>query len=278
MTTDVRELLRRAAEAGPDEVAGARRAMRRGESLRRRRRVGIIALATVAVALAVAAVVPGTPLLDDVLRIAPTRPGQDRQVSTPEPTPPANAAPDQPAERSDEAPDRVIAAGEPGAERSSSGITPPTCDPLIDDSSGDTGDARIDIERSTISYDEAANSLVFEHTMRDLERPESGHSLHFDLQFWWDGLRYSAEAMIDGAGQDNFAIVRPRRNGAPGPVNWVELGTPTGSFDTTSETVALRVSLDEFNDGEKSASLQEGMPPPKELEAGSKLTEISLHT
>lgn len=275
MTSDVRELLRLAAETGSPDFGGARSAMQRGRWLRRRRVVQIALPLALAVALVVALTGRELPIIGDGDRIAPTGPGQNEPRR-----PPIRVEPSTPDRESNPAtvtdprgrPDRSMVTALPAPKAD--------CSPLITDDQGDARQTSIDILRSSITYERDTNSLVFEHTLKDLERGASGvGEMGFELWFMWDDLSYVAYAWVDQAGQEQYSVQRARRGepATPPGGHWVDLSA-TGRMDTSREIVRVRVQLDEFNKDEKAASSSEGFPPPKELKAASKLTQIRLET
>jgi hypothetical protein len=282
MSSDIRELLRSAADVDPSGL-GARAAMQRGVWLRWRRRVQVALPAAVAGAVLLAVLLPKVGSFVDAERISPVGPGRTHSVPLDEsdaPPPPRDASGSSEVDEDGSA---------PGSEPRTPGtaLAPVQgsagCSPLIEDDRFDVSDTSIDILRSSMSYGADANTLTITHALRDirLDSTTPGEGPFYDLRFAWDGVEYSAEAYVTASGEQAFSVMRVSDKPAVGTssaVNQVEHGNATGRIDPVSDTVVLRFTLDEFNETEKAAASSESRPAAKELKVGSKLVGISLVT
>jgi hypothetical protein len=283
MTSDIRELLRSAAEVEPSGL-GVRAAMQRGVTLRWRRRVQIALPVAVAAAVLLAVVLPRVGSFVDAERISPVGPGQPQKapsdVQDAQPDPRRTADPS-------EARDTRTTGTEPGTPGTALAPTQRSadCSPLIEDPAFDVSDSSIDILRSSISYRADTGALTLTHALRDIKPdPDPGDSTpgegpFYDLRFAWDGVEYSAEAYTTASGEDEFSVMRAADRptvGTSSAVNQIDHGNVTGRIDRVSDTVVLHVPLDEFNEAEKAASSSANRPATKELKVGSKLMGIRL--
>ena len=212
MSSDIRELLRSAAEADPAGL-GARAAMERGVRLRRRRRVEVAATVVVAAAVLVAVVLPRVGSFVDAERISPARPGRTHEA-------PSDAHDARPDPRRTADPSGAGDAPTTGTQpRTADTAQAPTqrssgCSPLIEDPRFDVSDSSIDILRSSMSYRADTNTLTFAHTFLDI-KSEPNYSTpaegpFYDLRFAWDGVEYSAEAYTTASGEDEIPSCAPR--------------------------------------------------------------------
>lgn len=271
MTSDVRALLRAAAETGAADF-GASLAMRRGRWLRWRRRIQVAIPAAIALAVLIALLlVPGLRIVGEARDIAPLdRPGRTQVAGKDSPSPSTTATQRRPG-AAVEAPSDEANSPMPVAQAQVEGSD--ACNPLIVDLGGDVRDGSIDILRSSVSYRATTETVTFTHVLRDIELEDGpGEGPSYDMRFVWDGVEYSAEAWVDVSGRQQFVV----HAGGRGTLAPVEYGNVHGRIDPVSDTVTLRFTLDEFDESAKRSADNASRPAPRELKAGSTLSEMRL--
>ena len=269
MTSDVRQLLRRAAEVDVADL-GARTAMQRGLRLRWRRRLILAASVTLALVAVIPLVLPGSEIIGDATDLTPAQ--RPDNVAPSDGTRDPSARPEPLASVQGIAQER----SHTGRERTPDPIVPKEnraalCDPVITDPRFDTTERSIDILRSSITYDGKENALTFTHTMIDIRldaTEQPGEGPFYDLRFDIDGVRYSALSYVTASGAQEFSVVRVSDRppvGTETAVGQAKPGNATGRIDAVADTARLTLDLDEFNRTESPG-----------LEVGSQLRGIEL--